>query len=328
MYLLLYPISGALSSQLRETRSNLWYHLSTNLRAVPHGNGENMSPKPRNSNTGLTEDKDKFVPNVGAKLKLLLAERGFSQRELARRADLSLTIINSMATGKYPPGTAIASFERVAAALGTSVAELFGGAQPVADPAEELALLRALHSGDAPGLHRIAARLDQLLARADQVETARDEGRPHLAVLGGEDQTLLVPLYGHAAAGLGAYNEPQPAWADVEKVPVPRTLRVSDGQLIATRVRGESMEPELSDGDTVVVHYPERQPALQLLEPGQLVAVTTMDGGEWSDYLKRYRLNPETGEELLVSTNADFAPIPIRPKDVRFVGKVKMILRG
>ena len=37
-----------------------------------------------------------------------------------RRAGLSLTIVNSIATGKYPVGTTIGSFEKLASALGTS----------------------------------------------------------------------------------------------------------------------------------------------------------------------------------------------------------------
>ncbi|MDQ3024081.1 MAG: LexA family transcriptional regulator, partial [bacterium] len=192
------------------------------------------------------------------KVRELMAQQGLSQRELARRSGLSLTIVNAIASGRYPPGTSIGSFEKLASALATSIGELFGGSQPVSDPAEELALLRRLDSGESVGLRRIAARIDELLLLAAQVEERRDETRPRLEVVGGE--SLLVPLYGHAAAGLGAYNEPIPAWADVEKIPVPRSLRPGDGVLTATRVRGESMEPELADGDIVVLHYPERQP--------------------------------------------------------------------
>lgn len=265
--------------------------------------------------------------SVAAKVRYLMARLGISQRELARRAGLSLTIINSVATGKYPAGTTIGSFEKICAALGTSVGELFGGAQPVSDPAEELALLRQLHSGEAPGLHRIATRLDELLARSAELDAARDEARPRLEVVGSSSDTLLVPLYGHAAAGLGAYNEPVGSWSDVEKIPVPRSLRPGDGQLLAIRVRGDSMEPELSEGDTVVVHYPERQPALKLLDANALVVVTTQDGSEWNDYLKRVSVDAAHGGELLVSTNPAYAPIAVRPKDIRFVGSVKMILR-
>jgi phage repressor protein C with HTH and peptisase S24 domain len=257
-----------------------------------------------------------------------MAEQGLSQRELARRAGLSLTIINMIASGRYPAGTAISSFDKLATALGTSIAELFGGSQPVYDPDEQLALLRRLDSGESAGLRQLAGRLDELLLLARESEQRRDHARPRLEVLGGETQALLVPLYGHAAAGLGAYNEPVPNWADVEKIPVPRSLRPSDGQLTATQVRGDSMEPELADGDIVVLHYPERQPALKLLDEGALVAVTMEDGSEWSDYLKRFSTDPRTGAGLLVSTNTAYRPVAVHPREVRFVGAVKMILRG
>jgi phage repressor protein C with HTH and peptisase S24 domain/DNA-binding Xre family transcriptional regulator len=308
------------SSLFSETRTEFWYHLSTVIETTE---GKSMDQ----------ERVDEFghgsggLSGVPAKLRELMARQGISQRELARRAGLSLTIVNVIATGKYPGGTTIGSFEKIANALGTSIGELFGGAQPVADPAEELALLRQLHSGEAPGLHRIAARLDELQARAAELEAANDAQRPRLEVLGGAQDTLLVPLYGHAAAGLGAYNEPVSAWTDVEKIPVPRSLRPSDGQLLALQVRGESMEPELSEGDVVVVHYPERQPALKLLSNGQLVVVTTEDGADWNDYLKRVSLDPATGLETLVSSNSAYAPITVRQRDIRFVGSVKMIVR-
>jgi transcriptional regulator with XRE-family HTH domain len=266
------------------------------------------------------------MPSVGSKIRELMMRQGLSQRELARRSGLSLTIVNSIASGRYPPGTSIGSFEKIAAALGSSIGELFGGSQPVEDPAEELALLRRLDSGESVGLRRLASRLDELITLAADVRQRDEESRPRLEVVGGE--SLIVPLYGHAAAGLGAYNEPVPNWAEVEKVPVPRSLRPGDGQLSATRVRGESMEPELADGDIVVLHYPERQPALRLLAEGALVAVTVTDGGEWSDYLKRYATDARSGSELLISTNTAYRPIPLNLRDVRFVGAVKMVIKG
>ena len=86
------------------------------------------------------------------------------------------------------------------------------------------------------------------------------------------------------------------------------------------------MEPELADGDIVVVHYPERQPALKLLDEHALVVVTTQDGSDWNDYLKRYNTDMSTGEEQLISTNPAYGPLAVRPKEVRFVGSVKMIV--
>jgi len=267
--------------------------------------------------------------HTAALIRGLMAAQGLSQRELARRAGLSLSIVSAIVQGRYPPGTAIGSFEKLAAALGVGVGELFGevGATRASPALDESARFSgdarvAPTGGEATTLHRIEGKLDRVIDHLGDPSS-----RPHLEVLGTSADTLLVPLYGHAAAGLGAYNEPIPSWASVDKIPVPRSLRPSDGQLTATLVRGESMEPELSAGDIVVLHYPERQPALRLLSEGALVAVTVVDGGEWNDYLKRYSIDPRTGAELLVSTNAAYRPIPLHTREVRFIGAVKMVLK-
>lgn len=295
---------------------------------------------------------------IGAKVKGLMRAEGLSQRGLAERGGLSLSVVNDLVNGRYSAGTAIGTFEKVARALGTSVGELFGGSQPVESPAEQLDLLRRLDRGDSAAFAELRQRLDDLSAllasaplsapavaavpeRAaelppgvwDHVPDEPSEPavgmtlRPQLELLGSSD-ALLVPLYGHAAAGLGAYNEPVPAAAEVERIPVPRALRPHDGVLIATQVRGDSMEPELYAGDLVVVHYPELQPALALLTPGALVAVTLMDGGEWLDYVKRVALDPRTGMKVLASTNPAYAPLLVTPRELRFVGAVRMTLRG
>jgi phage repressor protein C with HTH and peptisase S24 domain len=86
------------------------------------------------------------------------------------------------------------------------------------------------------------------------------------------------------------------------------------------------MEPELSPGDVIVVEYPRRQPAMRLLKENELVAVTNQ---EWEDHIKRFHFDSVAHEDTLVSTNPAYGPIPVPgPKDVRFVGRVIMVLKG
>jgi transcriptional regulator with XRE-family HTH domain len=258
--------------------------------------------------------------SVGEKVRRLMRERGLSQRALAHASGLALSTVNEIARGEFRPGTTVLSFARLAAALGTTLGELFGGSQPVADPAEELRLLRRLDRGESPGFQRLAQRLDTLL----QAPPATGE-RPRLELLGTD--SLQVPLYTRPAQGLGAYGEPIPAWNAVPTLAVPRSLRPADGVLAAAPMRDSGMAPELRPGDVLVIHYPERQPALELLRHDELVAVTLVGPAGWTDLVRRFRSDPASGAETLVGGRPEVAAMPLRLRDLRFIGAVRMVLK-
>ena len=95
--------------------------------------------------------------------------------------------------------------------------------------------------------------------------------------------------------------------------------------MVGFYVAGDSMEPELHEGDIVIAEYPTEQPALRLFKEGELYVVTTPD---WEDYIKRYHFDTVAKEDTLVSANPMYGPIPVPgPKQVRFVGQVKKVIK-
>lgn len=57
------------------------------------------------------------------RLRVLRAERGWSQAELAKRTGVSRQAINAVETGKYDPSLPLAF--RIAATFGQSIEEIF-----------------------------------------------------------------------------------------------------------------------------------------------------------------------------------------------------------
>jgi putative transcriptional regulator len=60
---------------------------------------------------------------VNNRLKVLRAERDWTQAELARRLDVSRQTVNAIETGKYDPSLPLAF--RIARLFGTSIEDVF-----------------------------------------------------------------------------------------------------------------------------------------------------------------------------------------------------------
>lgn len=69
----------------------------------------------------LNDDND--LESIGARLRTLRTEHGFSIRALAERADISSSVISEVERGKTEPS--ISTLKRLAAALGTSITYFF-----------------------------------------------------------------------------------------------------------------------------------------------------------------------------------------------------------
>jgi transcriptional regulator with XRE-family HTH domain len=66
---------------------------------------------------------DKIKENIGLRIKELRLKTGISQEELALRADLDRTYINSVENGKR--NISIVNIERIALALNSSIKAFF-----------------------------------------------------------------------------------------------------------------------------------------------------------------------------------------------------------
>lgn len=156
--------------------------------------------------------------------------------------------------------------------------------------------------GDFPSVDdaRVADRLAQI--EQDLTELRSTLG-PREIQNPGEWESTQLPLLGHIQAGElhEALENPD------ERVELPGF--VARGADFALRVRGDSMQPTLLEGDMVLV----RRDAAP--EPGQLVAARI--GSEYT--LKRYEI--VEGVPTLVADNPDWKPVRCGPK-VRILGVV------
>jgi len=123
----------------------------------------------------------------------------------------------------------------------------------------------------------------------------------------------LIPLYADVAAGIGEaqeqLSEPRCTLA------IPRDIYRRDPQCYALRVSGDSMAPQLLDGDTVVV-----SPAAPLVDGCIVAAFVEPDG----DVIKVYRELPG-GTVLLQPANSSYRSILLAPnggREARIWGRV------
>ena len=191
---------------------------------------------------------------IGSALKQLLAERHMPVGELARRVDVPAQTLYSI----IRRDNMTIDFDvllRICAALEVPI-DVFCGDAPVpisgaALAPAELAWLQKLRALDGPGRALTELVMDHELARA----------RGAAAEIAAA--TKIIPLYltpaaaGYASPALGE---------DYEECPVPAGSSAD----FAVRIAGDSMEPWINDGDTVLVR---RCP----IEPGD-VGLFFVDG--------------------------------------------------
>jgi SOS-response transcriptional repressor LexA len=131
---------------------------------------------------------------------------------------------------------------------------------------------------------------------------------------------IRIPM-SKVGAGGGYFQETRvepEAWYEL-----PARLRPQDGELRVLEVHGDSMEPELREGELIVVHYPSQQPAYSSLHYGEMYVITDED---YTDMVKRYVLDHETGRDMLVSTNPAYLPQPLSTT-ARYIGRVTQIIK-
>lgn len=165
----------------------------------------------------------------------------------------------------------------------------------------ELCRLAGLRSPDTVQYHLDNLRAKGLLDPAT--------GKPRTLGLTQTERVALVPVLGRVPAGpaVGSYPD-----ADGH---VPVTLDREDvDSLFALKVKGDSMEPTLMDGDTVVVRW---QPTAK---HGDIVVARFE---EEESTVKRFRVRP--GGPILVPDNQRYPPFPLA--EGKIVGRVLSLIR-
>ena len=120
-----------------------------------------------------------------------------------------------------------------------------------------------------------------------------------------------IPVYGHIAAGISI--EAIEDIIDYEELP---EEMLKHGEYIALQVKGDSMEPRISEGDTVIIRLQDT------IESGEVAAVY-VNGNDVT--LKRVR--KEENGVWLIGNNPSFSPIFYSQKQcqelpVRILGKL------
>jgi phage repressor protein C with HTH and peptisase S24 domain len=171
-------------------------------------------------------------------------------------------------------------------------------------------------------IRRNAAYLQQFVARGTPRRLAEEDRRVLAAMLGVSERALGGPdlpeppfalprLDVRASAGPGAFAERDDVVAlEAVDPALARSLRLRPGRAGMVTVQGDSMEPQLNDGDQLIVDTGERSPGAV----GRLYVIR-VDGALM---VKRVRL--VDGRPVAVSDNPLAAPVP--DSEVELVGRV------
>ena len=221
------------------------------------------------------------MKSFGERLKKVRKEKGITQLKLAQLSGVAQSSISACELGKSQPSVEIT--KKLAKVLGVSVDYLLGRTD----------------TPNLPSLEEIMSSFNKKLE-----EEQKDSILTKLKL-------KLIPVYDGANAGeIGAFP-------DANVIQFFATIPIDSTGRYGVIVHGDSMEPEIKDGDIVVV------------DPNQEVsngkrAVVFVDGGV---LVKRiYRQN---GTVSFVSDNPKYPPIVIKSSDfpVYLLGKVVWILK-
>lgn len=231
---------------------------------------------------------------LGLVLRVLRLRAGLDQARMAAITGISQPTVSRWERGSSLPAAALAEAWLDACA---------GGSQPAVVAQARAAVLSFLAGGKGRG-SRPAERVRQAL----------------LALLGDLSlvSTAAVPYYADVAAGIGEAQEQR--MLPRSELSVPAEVFERDPACYAMRVSGESMAPQLIDGDIVIV-----SPAAPLVDGCTVAAYVEPDG----DVVKIYRQLPD-GAVLLQPANASYPTVVLARDDDRhgrLWGRVVLVQR-
>ncbi|MCL1862849.1 MAG: LexA family transcriptional regulator [Defluviitaleaceae bacterium] len=248
---------------------------------------------------------------IAERLRILRKEKNMSKRELVSKLPLNYSTYANYESGFREPNSEV--LQLLARHYNVSLDYLLGVSEN-RKKADEIAILNEEENNhikkyrqlDTHGREVVDLVLGKEVERVSFLST-RDES--YNAV---DDKWVTLRVYNQrASAGLGSYLSDD-SDSDYEEMRFVAT-QVSKKADFCVRIRGESMEPKICDGDIVFVK------AVPKVDPDN-VGVFVYDG---EAYCKRLRIDQKRNAIILESLNKSFAPKQItQPDSLRTVGLV------
>lgn len=250
---------------------------------------------------------------ISERLRALRKEHGLSKRALVAKLPLNYSTYANYESGFREPNSEI--LQLLARHFGVSLDYLLGASEH-RRKADEIAVLTESENDhikkyrllDTHGRDVVDLVLQKEAERVSFLNTRNDVVQKNVV----DDKWIMLRVYNQrASAGLGSYLSDD-SDADYEEMRFVAT-QVSQKADFCVRIRGESMEPKICDGDIVFVK------AVPKVDPDN-VGIFVYDG---EAYCKRLRIDHRRGSVVLESLNKAFAPKLIsQPENLRTVGLV------
>ena len=249
----------------------------------------------------------RILTSLGERVKKAREMLGLNQQSLATKVGVSLTTIQNYEGGKFPKGEHAVSLARN---LGCTIDWLLTGEGPVYDPT------RTRIEPARAGMMQAGRPLQEVVT-LDRPQSTADRTISH-----DSGDIIMVPMVeARLSAGTGSFETE----AGEDRLYAFRLdfLRRKGipAQMALMRVSGDSMEPEIKDGDVVLIDQNQTTPT-----PGKLFAV----GVEDMVYIKE--VNAEPGKLVLSSYNKAYPALEIDARGdlatgIRIIGRAVWVGR-
>ncbi|MBN2081826.1 helix-turn-helix domain-containing protein [bacterium] len=241
-------------------------------------------------------DSETKLSKLGRRIEERRVQLGLTKDAVQRGAKISPNTYYRLLEGEIGQ-TSLRTFQQIADALKMPLPELLGG-EIIPKPEDE-----------------VKDRLDEITRLLKQRQAPTGEAAAKL---------LRVPVWGRVAAGLGAENEVLTEEPETH-IEIPERIMTLPGRKMGYVVSGDSMEPQLYEGDILVVWYGTQADVRERSRQGDIMAVTDNYNDE---FVKRCYWNDRDGRLTLRSLNPAYEDIELDYAAIRWTGLVVMTVRG
>jgi len=248
---------------------------------------------------------------IAERLKTLRRELGITKRELVSRVPLNYSTYANYESGFREPNSEV--LQLLSSHFGVSIDFLLG----VSDnrkKADEIAILNESEHEHITNYRRLDSHGREMVDIVLQKELERTlyaKAQARKDKQQDENWILLQVFQQRASAGLGSYlsDDSGDDYETMRFMATPISKRAD----FCVKIRGESMEPKICDGDIVFV---KAVPKVDIDNVGIFIY-------EGEAFCKRLRLDQKKGSLFLESLNKSYAPKYIaNPESLRTVGLV------